>query len=84
MVNIWDRDCPLNPNNLIYLKLADHLDVDWKIVREVYTSLPEKDKREVNVYIDEIIHKDIVRYLDKLIKLENASSRISISTRVAA
>ncbi|MEK6873905.1 MAG: hypothetical protein AABW91_03595 [Nanoarchaeota archaeon] len=84
MVNVWDRDYPLNPNNFRYLKLAEHLDVDWKIVREVYTSLPEKDRREVGKYIDEISHEDTVRYLDKLIKFENAPSRINIPTREAA
>ena len=84
MVNLWDSDYPLNPNNSKYLKLAEHLDVDWKIVREVYTSLPEKNRREVDRYIDEINHKDIVRYLDNLDIWENTPSRINIPTREAA
>ena len=81
MVNIWDRDYSLNPNNSKYLKLAEHLNVNWKIVREIYVGLPEKDRREVDRYITDINHKDIVRQLNKF---ENAPSRINISTRAAA
>ena len=84
MVNIWDSDYPLNLNNSKYLKLAEHLDVDWKIVRGIYGSLSYKERGEVDRYINEINHKDIVRYLDNLDIWENTPSRINISTREVA
>ena len=84
MVNIWDGDYLLNPNNSIYLKLAEHFDVDWKIIRDIYCSLSDKDRGEVDRYIDEINHKDIVRYLDNLDIWENTPSRINIPTREVA
>ncbi len=84
MVNLWDSDYPLNPNNSKYLKLAEHLDVDWKIVRGIYDSLADDDRREVDRYIVEINHKGIVRYLDNLDIWENTPSRINIPTLEAA
>ncbi|MBS3072754.1 hypothetical protein J4477_02885 [Candidatus Pacearchaeota archaeon] len=81
MVYIYDRDFGGNPINRKYVFLAGHLDADWKVVRDMYESISDKDRVLVDQHIIALQRQDNRKYLEMLCRTENLHSRVLIPTK---
>ncbi|MFA5020079.1 MAG: hypothetical protein WC533_03185 [Candidatus Pacearchaeota archaeon] len=77
MVNIWDSNSSINPDNGMYLGIAKDLYMeDWRKCKEMYLGLDPNVRQELDIYLVKVRHMEIWQDLRELAELKKQQSRI--------
>jgi hypothetical protein len=88
MPSIQDREYMYNPDNNIYLRIAQALEMDWeknwRFCREMYEGLDAEHRESLLDYVENVESDERWKKMKKRQEMKNRSSGINIATMFAA